>query len=579
MNWTIFFYVAVLLVYFALMIFIGVRSRKSARSVQGFVLGSRSVGPWLSAFAYGTSYFSAVIFIGYAGQFGWNFGIAATWIGIGNALLGSLLAWAVLGRRTRVMTQRLDSATMPDFFGKRFADNKLKLAASVIVFVFLIPYTASLYKGLGTLFESAFGVDYWICIIIMAVITGVYVIVGGYMATAWNDFIQGIIMLFGIVAVVVAVLLNFGGLSAALGDLSQEAAGNLNGAYVSFFGPDLYGLIMVIVLTSFGTWGLPQMVQKYYAIKSEGSIKKGMIISTLFALIVAGGCYFLGGFGRLLDGNYEGNYDAIVPALISDLSPVLIALVLVLVVAASMSTLASLVMSSSSTITLDLVKSVRKKEMSGRGQMLMIRIFIAVFIVVSSVIAIVYEEFKVAFIAQMMGVSWGALAGAFLAPYLFSLYWKRTTKASCWACFVFGVAMSVAAFIVSVLSSSGMLPQSFIDSFLYKYFFGSSIYVGAWTMAIGFLIVPLVSLFTKKPSKETLEPLFAPFALRSAAAEASTSAENAAAQAEGRQAEAPQAEGCAPCEETALCEEGGEEGFAREVEREEKAPQDPALRE
>ena len=145
MDWTIFFYVAILLAYFAVMILIGVRSRKSARSVQGFVLGSRSVGPWLSAFAYGTSYFSAVIFIGYAGQFGWDFGIAATWIGIGNALLGSMLAWAVLGRRTRVMTQRLDSATMPDYFGKRFADNRLKLAASVIVFVFLIPYTASLY--------------------------------------------------------------------------------------------------------------------------------------------------------------------------------------------------------------------------------------------------------------------------------------------------------------------------------------------------------------------------------------------------------------------------------------------------
>ena len=546
MDWTIFFYVAILLAYFAVMILIGVRSRKSARSVQGFVLGSRSVGPWLSAFAYGTSYFSAVIFIGYAGQFGF----AATWIGIGNALLGSMLAWAVLGRRTRVMTQRLDSATMPDYFGKRFADNRLKLAASVIVFVFLIPYTASLYKGLGSLFEMAFGIDYWICIIIMAVITGVYVIVGGYMATAWNDFIQGIIMLFGIVAVVVAVVLNFGGLSAALGELSHTTANGIDGAYVSFFGPDLYGLVMVVILTSLGTWGLPQMVQKYYAIKDEGSIKKGMIISTLFALIVAGGCYFLGGFGRLLGGDYSGNYDAIVPALISDLSPVLIALVLVLVVAASMSTLASLVMSSSSTITLDLIKGVRKKETSNRSQMLMIRIFIAVFIVISAVIAIVYEEFKVSFIAQMMGVSWGALAGAFLAPYLFSLYWKRTTKASCWACFVFGVAMSIAAFIVSVLNSSGVLPDAFTGSFIYKYFFGSSIYVGSWTMIIGFVIVPVVSLFTKKPPEKTLEPLFAPFALRrEEVAAAGRQGEAAPAEGDGAESDAPDVrQGAERCE-------------------------------
>lgn len=503
-------YIVILVLFFALMIFIGVKNSRSTKSVQGFVLGSRSVGPWLSAFAYGTSYFSAVIFIGYAGQFGWKFGIAATWIGIGNALIGSLLAWAVLGKRTRVMTQQLDSATMPDFFGKRFADSKLKIAASVIVFIFLIPYTASLYKGLGSLFEMAFNIPYWVCILIMAVITGVYVLIGGYMATAWNDFIQGIVMLVGIIVVVAAVLLGYGGLSQALADLSQIDSGSLNGAYVSFFGPDLYGLLMVIILTSLGTWGLPQMVQKYYAIKNEGSIKKGMIISTLFALIVAGGCYFLGGFGRLLGGDYSGNYDAIIPALISDLNPIIIALVLVLVVAASMSTLASLVMSSSSTLTLDLIKGVRK-DMGHKSQMFLIRFFIALFIVVSAVIAIVYEEFGLSFIAEMMGVSWGALAGAFLAPYLYSLYWKKTSKAGCWACFVFGVGMSLAALVISLMRSSGALSDSFMQSFLYKYFFSSSVYVGTWTMLIGFLIVPVVSLFTRAPDGRMLDKLFRPF--------------------------------------------------------------------
>ncbi len=496
-------YIAVLVVFFAIMILIGVRSRRSARSVQGFVLGGRSVGPWLSAFAYGTSYFSAVIFIGYAGQFGWNFGVAATWIGIGNALLGSLLAWAVLGRRTRVMTQRLDSATMPDYFGKRFQDDKLKIAASIIIFIFLIPYTASLYKGLGTLFEMAFDIPYWVCIVIMAAVTAVYVLVGGYMATAWNDFIQGIVMLFGIVIVVAAVLMAQGGFTEAMNALSQIPAGEMQGAYVSFFGPDMYGLIMVVILTSLGTWGLPQMVQKFYAIKSEGAIRKGMIISTLFALVVAGGCYFLGGFGRLFVDDVSGGYDSIVPAMLSQsLTPVLIALVLVLVVSASMSTLSSLVMSSSSTITLDLIKGV-KKDLGHRTQMVLIRSFIAVFIVLSAVIAIVYEEFKLAFIAQMMGVSWGALAGAFLAPYLFSLYWKRTSKLSCWVCFVFGVALSIVALIVSLLATAGSLPPAFTESFIYKYFFSSSIYVGSWSMIAGFFIVPVVSLLQKRAKSAT----------------------------------------------------------------------------
>ena len=521
MEWIL--YLAVLLVYFGVMIFIGVKTRASANSVSGFVLGGRTVGPWLSAFAYGTSYFSAVIFIGYAGQFGWNYDIAATWIGIGNAVIGSLLAWAALGRRTRILTRKLDSATMPDYFGKRFGDSKLKIAASVIVFVFLIPYTASLYKGLGSLFSDAFGVPYFVCIIAMAVVTAIYVLIGGYMATVWNDFVQGIIMLAGIVVIIIAVVMNFGGFTQAINDLSSIAEGGQQGAYTSFFGPDLYGLIMVVILTSLGTWGLPQMVQKFYSVKSDSAIKKGMIISTLFALVVAGGCYFLGGFARLTADSsaiYDasGNllYDEIIPAMITSLNPAVIALVLVLVVAASMSTLSSLVMSSSSTLTLDLIKGV-KKDLSHKAQISLIRIFIAVFIVISAVIAIIYDEFGLSFIAQMMGVSWGALAGSFLAPYLFSLYWKRTTKASCYACFGFGVAISIVALVISMCS--GSLPQGFKDSFIYEYFFSSSIYVGSWTMIAGFAIVPVVSLFTKRPDKELVDSLFEPLRIMTAESE------------------------------------------------------------
>ena len=145
-----------LVIFFGIMITVGVMSRKHASSVTGFVLGGRNVGPWLTAFAYGTSYFSAVVFVGYAGQFGWKYGLASTWIGLGNAFLGSLLAWVVLGRRTRIMTHHLQAATMPDFFGKRFDSHALRIAASAIVFIFLIPYTASLYNGLSRLFGMTF---------------------------------------------------------------------------------------------------------------------------------------------------------------------------------------------------------------------------------------------------------------------------------------------------------------------------------------------------------------------------------------------------------------------------------------
>ena len=415
--------VLMLILFFGVMVYIGWICRKNSTDVNGFVLGGRSVGPWLTAFAYGTSYFSAVIFVGYAGQFGWKYGIASTWVGIGNALIGSLLAWNILGRRTRIMTQHLDSATMPQFFEARFGSTALKICAAVITFIFLIPYTASLYNGLSRLFGMAFNIDYSICVIAMAVLTGVYVIAGGYMATAINDFIQGIIMIFGICAVVLAVLKSQGGFLAALdglGQVSDPAVSSTPGIFASFFGPDPLNLLGVVILTSLGTWGLPQMVQKFYAIRSEKSISTGTIVSTAFAFIVAGGCYFLGGFGRLFSANIDiaaNGFDSVVPTMLSGLPDILIAVVVILVLSASMSTLSSLVLTSSSTMTLDLLKEHFIKDMDEKKQVLIMRVLIVVFIAISVVIAIMQYRSANTFIAQLMGVSWGALAGAFLAPF------------------------------------------------------------------------------------------------------------------------------------------------------------------
>ncbi len=489
--------------FFSLMIGIGIKSRKHATDVNGFVLGSRSVGPWLSAFAFGTSYFSAVIFVGYAGQFGWNFGLASTWIGLGNAFIGSLLAWSVLGRRTRIMTQHISSKTMPDFFGARFKSNGLKIAASVITFVFLIPYTASLYNGLSRLFSMAFnGVDYSVCVIVMAVLTGVYVLIGGYMAAAINDFIQGLIMLVGIVAVILAVLNDNGGLTAATASLATGANGGWE--YASFFGPNPVFLLFVVLLTSLGTWGLPQMVGKFYAIKNEDSIKKGTVISTLFAIVVAGGCYFLGGFGRLYDVDVAAEgFDAVIPEMLSTLSPVIIGIVIVLVLSASMSTLSSLVLTSGSTITLDFIASFKKKGMTEKSKMLIMRIFIVVFIVISAIIAIKQATNKSLFIAQMMGVSWGALAGAFLAPFLYGLYWKKTTKAAVVTSFIFGVGLETVQLFISlgVISVAGSPLLSFV--------FTNSLYSGVFAMVGGLVIVPVVSLLTQKTKPEGVDGIFA----------------------------------------------------------------------
>ena len=495
-----------LLAFFACMIGVGIYCRRSAADVHGFVLGGRSVGPWLTAFAYGTSYFSAVIFIGYAGQFGWKYGLASTWIGLGNAFIGSLLAWVILGRRTRLMTQKLDSKTMPAFFGSRFSSPALKIAASVIVFIFMIPYTASLFNGLSRLFKMAFGIDYVWCVLMMAVLTGIYVVVGGYMATAINDFIQGIIMLFGIVIVILAVLRTNGGFTAALSTLSSipaETNPSLSGAFVSFFGPQPLSLLGVVILTSLGTWGLPQMIGKFYAIKSEADIGKGTLISTLFAIIVAGGCYFLGGFGRLYGSVIEyadsgaPKYDSIIPTMLEGLPNIVIAIVVILVLSASMSTLSSLVLTSSSTLTLDLIVPSVKKKLSEKSQMTIIRVLIVFFIAISAVIAIVQHTSSVTFIAQLMGVSWGALAGAFLAPFLYSLYSKKITKAAVWASYICGVGLMTANLICTLIGVP-LLSASL----------SSPINAGVLAMVVGLVVVPLVSLFTKKPDSAMVDEIF-----------------------------------------------------------------------
>ena len=498
--------IALTALFLLVMIGVGVYSRRHANSVDGFVLGGRNVGPWLTAFAYGTSYFSAVVFIGYAGQFGWKYGLSSTWIGIGNAVIGSLLAWLVLGRRTKTMTQRLHSRTMPDFFGSRYDSETLRVAASVIAFVFLIPYTAGVYKGISTLFEMSFHVPYEYCVVIMAALTAAYVILGGYKATAINDFIQGIIMLFGITAVIVAVLSLKGGLvdaTAKLAEIPSDANPAVNGGFATLFGPDPWNLLGVVVLTSLGTWGLPQMVGKFYSITDESAIRRGTIISTVFAFLVAGGCYFLGGFGRLFPPPEAGGriaYDSIIPTMLESLeSNWLIALVVLLVLSASMSTLASLVLTSSSTLTLDIIyrdKPSEEGEVEAsqiddsvaskveRRKVVVMRVLILFFIALSLMIALNPPTF----IAQLMGISWGALAGAFLAPFTLGLYWRGVTRFAVWASFAWGVGFTV----INMILGNPINP----------------INCGAIAMVGGFVVVPVASLLSPRLPKEYISRVF-----------------------------------------------------------------------
>ncbi|MDD3168665.1 MAG: sodium:solute symporter [Eubacteriales bacterium] len=492
-----------LVVFVVVMLLVGVYSTKKAGTVEGFLLGGRNIGPWISAFAYGTTYFSAVIFIGYAGMFGWNIGIGSMWIGIGNALIGCLLAWIFLAKRTRRMTRTLNSRTMPEFFAARYESRRMKLYAATIIFLFLVPYAAGVYKGLGTMFSAIFiGADPVTCMLIVAILTGIYLVLGGYVATATNDFIQGVIMIFGLAAMVLILVSRpeaggFGAVFEKLSAIDPQLVDLTGGKSTSF-------LITNICLTSFGVWGLPQMVHKYYAIKDESSIKTATIISTLFATLIGCGAYFTGSLSRLFieadaNGmpNVPGGFDGVVPSLLMKalteniFSTIVLSIILLLLLSASMSTLSSIVLSSSSAVSIDLVKEVHP-EIKPKSQVILMRLLCLIFIALS----FIFATANISFIVNLMSFSWGVVAGSFIGPFLWGLYSKKITKAGAWAGMLSGIAVVGGCILYFTATAGFDAAKSMAPVF------------GVSAMALSVVITPVVSAFTKKFTEEHSRNVF-----------------------------------------------------------------------
>ncbi|MCX7786140.1 MAG: sodium/solute symporter [Spirochaetes bacterium] len=478
--------ILLLTVFLVAMVVIGVWGMRKTSTLGDFFLGGRSVGPWISAFAYGTSYFSAVLFIGFAGKLGWGFGLHALWIGLGNALFGSLLAWLVLGRRTRIMTQNLDVMTMPEFLMERFGGRYIKILAAIIIFMFLLPYSASVFKGLGHLFEATFHISYDVALLIMIGITGVYLVLGGYFAITLTDFIQGIIMLAGSITMVFVLAGKHGGIGASAMQVLQKYPLHLPTAKQ----PPMLLLGALVFMTSFGTWGLPQMVQKFYAVKSEGVIKKAALVTAVFALVIGLSAYFTGALSHLFYDqvplvNGKPAFDRLIPDLLTrNLPEPLMAVILLLILSASMSTLSSLVLVSSSAIAIDLYKGHVNPAVSKENSLYMMRFLSALFIIISYFIA----RYDFAIIITLMSLSWGTVAGSFMAPFLYGLFWKRATLAGVYAGMFTGLFTSILLFFhwgeawSPAASSVGMI--------------------------LPFLVIPVVSLATKPPSASVVEAAF-----------------------------------------------------------------------
>ncbi len=507
----------VALIIFALaMILIGVASTKKTKTLDGFLLGSRNIGAWVSAFAYGTSYFSAVVFVGYAGQHGWNIGLGSIWIGIGNAVLGCLLAWQLLAVRTRTMTHTLQSKTMPEFFESRYDCTALKVFAAVIIFVFLVPYSAAVYKGLGSMFSTIFpGVSNNIWMLVIAVLTACYLVLGGYVATVYTDFVQGIIMIVGVIAMIIAIVNTdaVGGFANMLDNLKAipDNGDGITGAQITswYGGSSIKFLCVNILLTSFGTWGLPQMVNKYYAIKNIKSIKQAKYISTAFAVIIGCGAYFVGSLSRLILNNKlpEGGVDSVIPTTLltalgdpNIVTTIILAVILILLLSASMSTLSSIVLSSSSAISVDLVPAV-KKNYNPKNQMLLTRVLCLIFVALSYIFATT----NITIIVNIMSFSWGIVSGCFIGPYVWGIYSKKTTKAGAWAGMVCGFLTVVLTTII--LTCMNMADAGTVGA-AFKLAAKKAPEMGCAAMAVSLVVVPVVSMFTKKFDNNFITKVF-----------------------------------------------------------------------
>jgi len=517
-------------VYIVVMLGIGVWAMRKTRSVGDFFLGGRTIGPWMSAFAYGTTYFSAVLFIGYAGKLGWGYGLNTMWIVAGNVLLGSLVAWWMLGKRTREMTFRLNAMTMPAFLAERYKSPALKVAAALLIFIFLVPYSAGVYKGLNFLFQEGLGISELHAMLLLAGLTGLYLVMGGYFAVTLSDFIMGLMMIFGVVAMLGTLTGNAGGLINTTRLIAQgEATAPFMKAIMPGGIPGWLLLASLVVITSIGPWGLPQMVQKFYSIKNSAQIKRAMIVATLFALVITFGGYYTGALTHLdipkagttveagapigytsatelpvvtgPDGapvlNEAGKptvvWDRWMPVYLAQRLPNWIMTVIVLLVmSASMSTLSSLILVSSSSIAMDLYAGVLKPAVERKSVLVMMRVMCGVFVALSLYLALKSP----AQIITLMVISWSVLAGAFAAPYIYGLFWKRANAAGAAAGLVSGVA--IAAVLAWVLGDPGITPSD------------PGVPVGgAVAILAPFIIVPVVTLITRAMPKEHVDKVFA----------------------------------------------------------------------
>jgi solute:Na+ symporter, SSS family len=459
-------------------IVVGIIGLRRTKSFTDFFLGGGNIGAWMTAFTYGTTYFSAVLFIGFAGKVGWDFGLSGLWIAIANSFIGVLGVWWILGNRIKKMSIEYNAQTLPEYFEKRFKSRGLKLYSSIAIFFLLIPYSAAVFIGLAYLFKVTFNIEYTMALLFMGVFTGVYLVLGGYKSMTIIDVVFALIMIAGCIVLYYSTVDSAGGLSVLTSRLAT-----FDEKLIGWVGPaGLWNLFCLSFLTSVAPFAMPQLIQKFYAVKDKKAIHRGMIISTAFSLLMAGTAYFVGTTTRVFlnpqnapnaFSNGKPVFDSLMPELLTNIIPEsLSVLMLLLILSASMSTLAAIILLSSSSVVKDFYAGFINKNTTDKMLMGFMRVSAIVFIALSVILA----YYKPATIVAILGISWGAIGSAFLGPFIWGLMWKRTNKIGAFSSSVLGLGVCLILYFTGTPS-----PQA-----------------GTIGMLISFFLCPIVSLTTPK---------------------------------------------------------------------------------
>ena len=487
--------------YMLVVIGIGVVFAKRAnKDTEAYFLGGRTLGPWVSAFSAEASDMSGWLLMGLPGLAYWSGLASAGWTAIGLAI-GTYLNWLIVSKRLRRYSVKVDAITIPDFFSRRFHEDKrvLMTIASVMIIVFFTPYAGSCLMACGKLFSQLFGADYNTMVIAAALFVLTYTFLGGFLAESTSDFMQAVVMILALVLVVVLGIGAAGGLSVVIenakgipGFLSLVTSANptgeaANGAALFGEASKYTGLAIASAMAwGLGYFGMPQVLLRFMGIRAEHELKRSRRIATVWVLISLTTAVAIGIIGRVLYSDAymvygSGNTENIFILMSTKLLPPLLAgLVCAGILAAAISSSDSYLLIPASAVSKNVWQGLIRKNASEKETMWVSRIVL----VLITIFAIFVATGKNKVIFTIVDFAWAGFGAAFGPLMLFSLFWKRTTYAGA---------------IAGMVAGGGMV---FVWNFFISKLGGVwSIYELLPAFIFSCIVIVVVSLLTKKPSE------------------------------------------------------------------------------